>query len=43
LRGDFNVKLGREDTFKPTNGNHSAHQDGTDNGVGIVNSDTSKI
>jgi hypothetical protein len=42
LRGDFNVKLGREATFKPTTGNHSLHQDGTDNGVGIVNFDTSK-
>jgi hypothetical protein len=43
LRGDFNVKLGREDTFKPTIGNHSPHQDGTDNGAGIVNTDPSTI
>jgi hypothetical protein len=40
---DFNSKLGREDTFKPTVGNESLHVDGNDNGVRVVNSATSKI
>jgi len=34
LLGDFNVKLWREDIFKPTIGYESLHQD---NDVGIVN------
>jgi hypothetical protein len=33
LLGDFNAKLGREDTFKPTIGNESLHQGSNDNGV----------
>jgi len=37
LGGGFNTKLGREDIFKPTNGNESLHQDSNDNGVRIVN------
>ena len=42
LLRDFNAKLGKEDIFKPTNGNESLHQDGNDNGVRIVNFTTSK-
>ena len=41
LLGDFNAKLGREDSFKPTIGNESLHQDCKDN-VRIVNFATSK-
>jgi hypothetical protein len=37
LLGDFNAKVGREYTFKPTIGNKSLHQDGNDNGVRVVN------
>jgi hypothetical protein len=33
LLGDFNAKLGREDTVKPTIGNESLHQDSNDIGV----------
>jgi hypothetical protein len=40
LLGDFNAKLGREDTFKPTIGNESLHEDSNDNGVRVVNFDT---
>jgi hypothetical protein len=39
---DFNAKVGREDTFKPTIGNESLHQDSNDNGVRIVSFATSK-
>ena len=39
--GDFNVKVGRENIFKPTTGN-SLHRDSNDNGVRIVNIVTSK-
>jgi hypothetical protein len=42
LLGDFNAKLGREDTFKPTIGNESLHEDSNDNGVRIVNFATLK-
>jgi hypothetical protein len=42
LLGDFNAKLGREDTFKPTIGNESLHEDGNYNGVRVVNFATSK-
>jgi hypothetical protein len=33
LLGDFNARVGREDSFKPTIGNESLHQDSNDNGV----------
>jgi hypothetical protein len=33
LLGNINVKLGREDIFKPTIGNETLHQDSKDNGV----------
>ena len=36
LLGDFNEKLGTEDTFKPTIGNESLHQDSNYNGVQIA-------
>jgi hypothetical protein len=42
LLGDFNAKVGREDTFKLTTGNESLHQDSNDNGVRVVNFATSK-
>jgi ribosomal protein S17 len=42
LLGDFNAKVGREDTFKLTMGNESLHQDSNDNGVRVVNFATSK-
>jgi hypothetical protein len=42
LLGDFNAKLGREDTFKPTIGNESSREDSNDNGVRVVNFATSK-
>jgi endonuclease/exonuclease/phosphatase family metal-dependent hydrolase len=42
LLGDFNAKLGREDTFKPTIRNESLHEDSNDNGVRVVNFATSK-
>jgi exonuclease III len=42
LLGDFNAKLGREDTFKPMIGNESLHEDSNDNGVRVVNFPTSK-
>jgi hypothetical protein len=32
LLGDFNAKVGRENIFKPTNGNESLHQDSNYNG-----------
>jgi hypothetical protein len=40
--GDFNPKVGREDTFKPTIGNESLHEISNDNGVRGVNFATSK-
>ena len=40
---DFNAKFGREDIFKPTNGNESLHRDSNDNSVRIVSLVTSKI
>jgi hypothetical protein len=40
--GDFNVKVGREDIFKPTIGNESSHKISIDNGVRVVNFATSK-
>jgi len=42
LLGDFNAKVGRENSFKPTIGNESLHQDSNDNVVRIVNFATSK-
>jgi len=42
LLGDFNAKVERENTFKPTTGNESLHQNSNDNGVRIVNFATSK-
>jgi hypothetical protein len=42
LLGDFNVKVGREDIFKPTIGNGSLHEISNDNGVRLVNFATSK-
>jgi hypothetical protein len=42
LLGDFNAKVGREDIFKPTNGNESLHEISNDNGVKVVNFATSK-
>jgi endonuclease/exonuclease/phosphatase family metal-dependent hydrolase len=42
LLGDFNAKLGREDTFKPMIGNESLHEDSNDNSVRVVNFATSK-
>jgi len=42
LLRDFNVKLGKENIFKPTIGNESLPQDDNDNGVMIVNNATSK-
>jgi hypothetical protein len=42
LLGDFNVKLERENTFKPTIGNESLQEDSNDNGVRVVNFATSK-
>jgi endonuclease/exonuclease/phosphatase family metal-dependent hydrolase len=42
LLGDFNAKVGREDTFKPITGNESLHQDSNDNCVRVVNFATSK-
>jgi exonuclease III len=42
LLGDFNAKLEREDTLKPTIGNESLHEDSNDNGVTAKNFATSK-
>ena len=37
LLRDFNANFGKEDNFKPTDGNKSLHQDSNDNGAGRVN------
>jgi hypothetical protein len=42
MLGDLNAKVGRENIFKPTNGNESLHEINNDNGVRVVNFDTSK-
>jgi hypothetical protein len=42
IRLDFNEKLGRKDTFKPTICNESLHEDSNGNGVRVVNFATSK-
>jgi hypothetical protein len=39
--GDFNVKVGKENIFKPTIGNYSLHEISNDNGVRLVNFATS--
>jgi len=38
----LNAKVGRENIFKPTNGQESLHQDSNDNGVRLTNFATSK-
>jgi hypothetical protein len=43
LLGDFNAKVGKEDIFKPINGNESLNEISNDNGVRLVNFATSKI
>jgi hypothetical protein len=42
LLGDLNAKVGREDNFKPTNGNESSHEINKDNGDREVSFATSK-
>ena len=42
LLGDFNAKVGRENTFQPTIGNESEHPGSNDNGIRLVNFATSK-
>jgi hypothetical protein len=42
LLGEFNAKVGREDIFKPTNGNESLHDISDDNGIIIANFATSQ-
>jgi endonuclease/exonuclease/phosphatase family metal-dependent hydrolase len=42
LLGDFNVKVERENIFKPTIGQESLHQDSNDNGIRLVNFAASK-
>ena len=42
LLGDFNAKAGKENIFKPTNGQKSLHQDSNDNGVRLIKFATSK-
>jgi endonuclease/exonuclease/phosphatase family metal-dependent hydrolase len=42
LLGDFNVKVGWENIFKPTIGNESLHEISNDNGVREINFATSK-
>jgi hypothetical protein len=42
LLGDFIAKVGKEDIFKPRNGNESLHKISNDNGVRLVNFATSK-
>jgi hypothetical protein len=41
LLADFNEKVGRENTFKPTIGNESLHEISNDNGVRVVKFATS--
>jgi hypothetical protein len=40
--GNFNAKVSREDLFKPIVGNESSHIINLDNGIRVVNFDTSK-
>jgi hypothetical protein len=42
ILSDFNVKVGREDIFKPTIGPDSLHKMSNNNGVRVVNFATSK-
>jgi hypothetical protein len=42
LFGDFNAKVGREESFKPTVGSESLHEINDDNRVRAVNFATSK-
>jgi hypothetical protein len=42
LLGNFNIKVGKEDIFKPTIGNESLHEISNDNGVRVVNFATFK-
>jgi hypothetical protein len=42
LLGDFNANVGKEDIFKPINGNDSLHETSYDNGVRVVHFATSK-
>jgi hypothetical protein len=42
LLGDFNVKVSREDIFKPTIGNKISHKISNDNGIIVLNFATSK-
>jgi hypothetical protein len=42
LLEDFNVKVCREDIFKPTIGNENLHENSNDNGVRVVNFAISK-
>jgi hypothetical protein len=42
LLGDFNTKVGREDTYKQTIRNESLQKIGNDNGIRVVNFATSK-
>jgi hypothetical protein len=42
LLGDFNAKVGREDSFKPIIGNESLHEASNGNRVRVVNFATSK-
>jgi hypothetical protein len=37
LLGDFNGEAGREDIFKPTDGNESLHEISNDNRIRVVN------
>jgi hypothetical protein len=43
LLGDFNVKVAREDIFKPMIGNRNLHEISNDTGFRVVNFSTSKI
>jgi hypothetical protein len=42
LLGDLNVKVGREDIFKPIIANESLHGASNNNGIRVVNFTTSK-
>jgi hypothetical protein len=42
LLGDYNAKLGREDTFKPTIGNEVSHEGSDDNDARAADFATSK-